>query len=76
MVRFNDWCSLADTPVGNHHLRAMTGRPAASAVGIQATASAVPNHYAAEERVARVLAVSVGTVACLDQNSRHTPNAP
>ena len=56
MVHFNDWCTSADTPVGNHHLRIMTGRPADSAVGIQVTASAVPSHYAAEERVARVLA--------------------
>jgi HamA len=56
MVQFNDWCKSADTPVGNHHLRVMTGRPADSAFGIQVTASAVPSHYAAEERVARVLA--------------------
>ena len=56
MVQFNDWCSSADTSIGNHHLRVMTGRPADSAVGIQVTASAVPSHYAAEERVARVLA--------------------
>jgi hypothetical protein len=56
MVHFNDWCNSADTPVGNHHLRIMTGRPADSAVGIQVTASAVPSHYAAEERVARILA--------------------
>jgi hypothetical protein len=56
MVQFNDWCNSADTPVGNHHLRIMTGRPVDSAVGVQVTASAVPSHYAAEERVARVLA--------------------
>ena len=56
MVHFNDWCKSADTAVGNHHLRIMTGRPADSAVGIQVTASAVPSHYAAEERVARILA--------------------
>jgi hypothetical protein len=56
MVQFNDWCNSADTPVGNHHLRIMTSRPADSTVGVQVTASAVPGHYAAEERVARVLA--------------------
>jgi hypothetical protein len=56
MVHFSDWCNSADTPIGNHHLRIMTGRPADSAVGVQVTASAVPSHYAAEERVARVLA--------------------
>ncbi|WP_145144321.1 Hachiman antiphage defense system protein HamA [Roseomonas gilardii] len=56
MVQFNDWCNSADTPVGNHHLRIMTCRPTDSAVAVQVTASAVPNHYAAEERVAHVLA--------------------
>jgi hypothetical protein len=52
MVHFNDWCDSADTPVGNHHVRVMTGRPADSATGIQVTATAVPAHYAAEERIA------------------------
>lgn len=56
MVKFNDWCNSADTPVGNHHLHIMMGRPADAAVGIQVTASAVPSHYAAEERIARALA--------------------
>lgn len=56
MVQFNDWCDSADTPLGNHHVRVMTGRQIDAAVGIQATAAAVPSHYAAEERVARALA--------------------
>ncbi len=55
MVQFNDWCSSADTPVGNHHVRVMTGRAADAAVGIALTAAAIPSHYAAEERVARAL---------------------
>lgn len=56
MVKFNDWCNSADAQVGNHRLRVMTGRPADTAVGVQVTASAVPGHYAAEERIARALA--------------------
>ena len=56
MVQFNDWCDSADTPLGNHHVRVMTGRPADTATGIQVTATAVPAHYAAEERIAAALA--------------------
>jgi hypothetical protein len=55
MVQFNDWCNSADAPVGNHRLRVMTGRPADTAVGVQVTASTIPDHYAAEERIARAL---------------------
>ncbi|MFN7089082.1 MAG: Hachiman antiphage defense system protein HamA [Allorhizobium sp.] len=56
MVQFNDWCDSADSPLGNHHVRVMTGRPADAATGIQVTATAVPAHYAAEERIAAALA--------------------
>src|SRR3546814_7462908 len=56
MVQFNDWCDSADTPAGTHHVRVMTGRPADSATGIQVTATAMPVHYAAEERIAGALA--------------------
>lgn len=56
MVQFNDWCDSADTPLGNHHVRVMTGRPADTAIGIQVTARAIPAHYAAEERIAAALA--------------------
>ena len=56
MVQFNEWCDMADQPVGNHHVRVMTGRPAHSATGVQVTATAVPAHYAAEERIAGALA--------------------
>lgn len=52
-MEFDAWCDSADTPVGNHHVRVMTGRPADAATGIQVTAEAVPIHYAAEERIAR-----------------------
>lgn len=56
MVQFNDWCDSADTPLGNHNVRVMTSRPADVPTGIQLSASAVPGHYAAEERVAHALA--------------------
>ena len=51
MVQFNNWCDSADTPVGNHHVRVMTVRPADLATGVQVTATAVPTHYASEERL-------------------------
>ena len=56
MVQFNDWCDSADTPLGNHHVRVMRGRPARAAPGTQVPAPAVPAHYAAEERIAAALA--------------------
>lgn len=55
-MQFNDWCDSADTPIGNHHVRVMTGRPADLAIGIQEAATAVSSHYAAEERIAGALA--------------------
>lgn len=56
MVQFNDWCSSADGKVGAHFRRVMTGQAMNLAVGIQATAAAVPAHYASAEQVARALA--------------------
>lgn len=55
MVQFNEWCDSADLPLGNHHIRLMTGRPTHAAVAIQITAAVVPTHYASEERIARAL---------------------
>ena len=56
MAQFNDWCSTAEEPVGNHLRRVMTGQTAQLPMGIQATAAIVPGHYASEEQIARVLA--------------------
>lgn len=75
MVQFNDWCDSADTPVGNHHLRVMTGRPADNATGIQTTAAAVPDHYAAEERIAGALA-RLGKVAAARMIADLLPQTP
>jgi hypothetical protein len=55
MALFDHWCEYADVPLGNHHIRLMTGRQAHATVGIQATAAVVPTHYAAEERIAHAL---------------------
>ncbi|RCK34581.1 Hachiman antiphage defense system protein HamA [Thalassospira xiamenensis] len=55
MVQFNDWCDSAFTPVGNHHVRVMTGRPADLALGQQLTAAAVPTHYTSKERITGAL---------------------
>lgn len=56
MFQFGDWCDCTDSPVGNHHVRVMTGRAADAAAGIQATAAALRGHYAAEEKIAGALA--------------------
>lgn len=56
MVQFDDWCISADTQVGDHHLRVLTGDSAKLAVAVNATAAIVPSHYVAEEQVSRVLA--------------------
>lgn len=55
MVLFNDWCDSTFTPVGNHLVRVMTGRPADLVAGQQLTAAAVPAHYASKERITRAL---------------------
>lgn len=75
MVQFNDWCDSTDTPLGNHHVRVMTTRPADVPAGIQATAAAVPSHYAAEERVARALA-RLGKVEAAKMVSELLPQTP
>jgi hypothetical protein len=55
MAKFNDWCSAADSEVGTHPLRILSGDPTRLDVGIAATAEVVPTHYSAEERVAGIL---------------------
>jgi hypothetical protein len=56
MVQFNDWCDATETNVGGHALRVLSGDPARINVGVNATAAIVPEHYAAEEQVSRILA--------------------
>lgn len=75
MVQFNDWCDSADTPLGNHHVRVITGRPADAATGIQVTATAVPAHYAAEERIAAALA-RLGKAAAAQMITDLLPQTP
>lgn len=55
-MQFNDWCLIADEPVGNHSRWVLTGQEANLLTGIRATAAIVPGHYAAEEQVARAFA--------------------
>ncbi len=56
MVQFNDWCSTSDARVGAHFLRVLAGDPTKINIGIGAAAAVVPTHYAAEERISRILA--------------------
>jgi uncharacterized protein DUF1837 len=55
MAQFNQWCDAADTKVGAHQLRILSGDPQRLNAGVVATAAAVPTHYAAPERVAGIL---------------------
>ena len=55
MPLFDGWCNSADSMFENNALRVITGEPAHLDVGVQATATAVPSHYASEEHVARAL---------------------
>lgn len=75
MVKFNDWCDSADTPLGNHHVQVMTCRPADAATGIQATATALPVHYAAEERIAAALS-RLGKAAAAQMITELLPQTP
>lgn len=74
-MQFNDWCDSADTPLGNDHVRVMTGRPADATTGIQVTATAVPTHYAAEERIAAALA-RLGKAAAAQMITDLLPQTP
>src|SRR5204863_4711258 len=55
MVQFNDWCDAKDANAGAHPVRLLSGDPARPHTGIAETAAIVPNHYAAEERIAGIL---------------------
>lgn len=75
MVQFNDWCDSADTPLGRHHVRVMTGRSADAATGIEMTAAIVPAHYAAEERIATALE-RLGKAAAAQMITELLPQTP
>lgn len=55
MIDFNAWCDWADTPVASHTLRIMTSRAVHQVLAVTASAAIIPDHYAAEERLARAL---------------------
>ena len=55
MVQFSDWCSAADASVGPHALRILSGDPARLNIGVAATATIIPSHYASEEHISRIL---------------------
>lgn len=55
MVGFPNWCDQALEDVGAHALQVISARPADTPHGCAAVAAIVPDHYAAEEQVARIL---------------------
>lgn len=55
MVGFPNWCDSALEVVGAHSLLVISARAADMANGCIAVAAIVPDHYAAEEQVARIL---------------------
>ncbi len=55
MIDFPIWCDTARESVGTHELSIKTSRPENISDGRDAVAAIVPEHYAAEEQVARIL---------------------
>jgi len=55
MIDFSIWCDTARESVGTHELSIITSRPENISDGRDAVAAIVPEHYAAEEQVARIL---------------------
>ena len=55
MIDFPIWCDTAIESVGTHELSIITSRPENISDGRDAVAAIVPEHYAAEEQVARIL---------------------
>ena len=55
MIDFPIWCDTARESVGTHELSIITSRPENISDGRDAVAAIVPEHYAAEEQVARIL---------------------
>lgn len=55
MVNFPNWCIKREESVGTHQLSVIASRPDSIANGCAAVAAIVPEHYAAEEQVARIL---------------------
>lgn len=74
MVQFANWCTSADTKVGTHHMRVLTGSAAHFAFGVNATAAIVPGHYASEEHFARLLRLlgKPGAAAMIEQKLPNT----
>jgi hypothetical protein len=55
MVDFPNLCTKVDESVGAHELSVITSRPDSTANWRAAVAAILPEHYAAEEQVARIL---------------------
>jgi hypothetical protein len=75
LVQFDNWCDFTNTSVGRHHIRVMTCRTADFAAAIQSTATAVPSHYVAGERIAGALA-RLGKVAAANMITDLLPQTP
>jgi hypothetical protein len=56
MAQFNAWCTTNDTTIGAHALTILSGDAARIDIGVGATAAIIPEHYAAEEQISRILA--------------------
>ena len=53
MLQLSSWCVFSDVVIGDHNLYLVTGDPNRVSIGVEKTARIVPDHYLAEERVAR-----------------------
>lgn len=55
MTAVSGWCDRKDQKVNGHDLTVLTGLAAKLGIARDELAAAVPTHYAAEERIARIL---------------------
>ncbi len=55
MAKIDKWCASSDEKVKSHNLRTLEADPSKISTGIEAVAKIVPNHYASEERIARLM---------------------
>ena len=54
MTPLSGWCGRMDQKVNGHELTILTGLAGKAGIALDELAAAVPAHYAAEERIARI----------------------
>ena len=55
MIKFSEWCDIANKPLGIHFMSILTGREADSDSGVWAISETLPKHYGIEVHMASAL---------------------